>query len=127
MICATRSSAWSPPPSIFPTPTSSAWPPSTPCTAGPAAAPTPSGSAPTSRACCGAAYDVLKAFEKELGLKTGQSSTDFSLVEEECIAACANGPAVLCGTKYFLDVTPEQVADIIRELKAHPRPESEVV
>lgn len=73
------------------------------------------------------AYDVLRAFEKELGLKTGQSNTDFSLVEEECIAACANGPAVLCGTKYFLDVTPEQVADIVRELKAHPRPESEVV
>jgi NADH:ubiquinone oxidoreductase subunit E len=72
------------------------------------------------------AYDVLRAFEKELGLKTGQSSADFNLVEEECIAACANAPAVLCGTRYFLDVTPDQVRGIVADLKAHPHPESEV-
>lgn len=73
------------------------------------------------------AYDVLRAFEKQLGLRAGQSNADFSLVEEECIAACANAPAIVCGTRYFLDVTPEQVAGIVAELKAEPRPESEVV
>ncbi len=73
------------------------------------------------------AYDVLRAFEKQLGLRAGQSNADFSLVEEECIAACANAPAIVCGTRYFLDVTPEQVAGIVAELKAQPHPESEVV
>ena len=73
------------------------------------------------------AYDVLHAFEKQLGLQKGESNADFSLVEEECIAACANAPAVLCGTDYYLDVTTEQVRDIIATLRTAPRPESEVV
>lgn len=72
-------------------------------------------------------YDVLEAFERKLGLKKGESNADFSIVEEECIAACANAPAVLCGTQYFLDVTPEQVDDIVRTLRESPHPESEVV
>ena len=72
------------------------------------------------------AYPVLHAFEKELGLRPGQSNADFTLVEEECIAACANAPAVLCGTQYFLDVTPEQVRGIIADLRANPHPEGEV-
>lgn len=73
------------------------------------------------------AYDVLEAFEKKLGLKVGESSADFALVEEECIAACANAPAIVCGTKYFLDVTPAQIDDIVAYLKDRPHPESEVV
>jgi NADH:ubiquinone oxidoreductase subunit E len=73
------------------------------------------------------AYDVLAAFEKQLGVEKGGSNRDFNLVEEECIAACANAPAVLCGTRYFLDVTPGEVPGIVGELRAEPRPESEVV
>jgi NADH-quinone oxidoreductase E subunit len=72
-------------------------------------------------------YEVLEAFEKRLGVKAGGSNSKFNLVEEECIAACANAPAVLCGTRYYLDVTPEQVAEIIDYLDKHPHPESEVV
>ena len=72
-------------------------------------------------------YDVLAAFERKLGLETGESNKDFTLVEEECIAACANAPAVVCGTKYFLDVKPEQVDDIVKQLLQTPHPESEVV
>jgi NADH-quinone oxidoreductase E subunit len=73
------------------------------------------------------AYDVLEQFEGKLALKKGQSNSDFTLVEEECIAACANAPAVLCGTKYYLDVDPSQVSGIVDELKRNPKPESEVV
>jgi NADH-quinone oxidoreductase E subunit len=72
-------------------------------------------------------YDVLEAFEKKLGVKKGGTAGDFTLIEEECIAACANAPAVICGTRYFLDVQPAQVDKIIDELRANPRPESEVV
>jgi NADH:ubiquinone oxidoreductase subunit E len=76
------------------------------------------------------AYDVLAAFEKQLGLEKGRYTTanrDFTLVEEECIAVCANAPAVVCGTRYFLDVEPGQVGEIISDLRRNPHPESEVV
>lgn len=72
-------------------------------------------------------YDVLEAFEKKLGLKKGASNAEFSLVEEECIAACANAPCAVVGTKYFLDLTPGDVDKVIAELKQSPRPEGEVV
>jgi NADH:ubiquinone oxidoreductase subunit E len=72
-------------------------------------------------------YEVLDAFEKVLGLKKGQSNQAFSLVEEECIAACANAPCAVVGTKYFLDITPDKVPAIIDELTKSPHPESEVV
>jgi NADH:ubiquinone oxidoreductase subunit E len=72
------------------------------------------------------AYDVLAAFEKALGVGKGESSKAFSLVEEECIAACANAPAIVCGTRYFLDVTVDQVVDIVKFLEANPHPEGEV-
>jgi NADH:ubiquinone oxidoreductase subunit E len=72
------------------------------------------------------AEDVLLAFEKRLGLKRGESNADFTLVEEECIAACANAPAAVCGTRYFLYVTPDKVDNIVSELARSPHPESEV-
>lgn len=75
------------------------------------------------------AYDVLEGLEKRLGIKVGESTEDgeFHLVEEECIAACASAPAIVCGTKYFLDVEPDQVEDIVEYLKKNSHPESEVV
>ena len=72
-------------------------------------------------------YDVLEAFEQKLGVKRGQSTKDFQLVEEECIAACEYAPCAVVGTKYFHDIKPGDVGKIIDELKASPHPESEVV
>jgi NADH-quinone oxidoreductase E subunit len=74
-------------------------------------------------------YEVLEAFEKTLGVKKGGTTSDkaFHLVEEECIAACANAPCAVVGTKYYLDITPDQVPQIVDELKKNPRPESEIV
>ena len=72
-------------------------------------------------------YAVLEAFEARLGLKRGESNAEFTLVEEECIAACANAPCAVVGTEYLLDIKPEQVGDIVERLEAHPHPESEVV
>ena len=72
-------------------------------------------------------YEVLAAFEKKLGLKRGESNKDFTLIEEECIAACANAPCAVVGTEYFLDITPDQVDSIIARLQAQPHPESEVL
>jgi len=72
-------------------------------------------------------YEVLEAFESMLGLKKGESNAEFSLVEEECIAACANAPCAVVGTRYYLDITPDQVPTIVKELRESPRPEGEVV
>jgi NADH-quinone oxidoreductase E subunit len=73
------------------------------------------------------AYDVLAKLERATGLKKGESNDQFHIVEEECIAACANAPAIVCGTKYFLDVEPEQVEEILAYLRERPHPESEVL
>ncbi len=73
------------------------------------------------------AYDVLAKLESTLGVKKGGSTDEFTLVEEECLAACANAPAIVCGTRYFLDVQPGDVETILAELRERPRPESEVV
>lgn len=74
-------------------------------------------------------YEVLEEFEKRLKVTRGgtDASGQFTLVEEECIAACANAPCAVVGTTYFLDITPDDVEKIIAELRATPSPESEVV
>jgi len=74
-------------------------------------------------------YEVLAAFEKQMGVKKGGTTANkkLTLVEEECIAACANAPCAIAGTKYILDITPDQVAKIVADLEANPHPESEVV
>ena len=40
------------------------------------------------------AYDILGHIEKRLGIKKGETTSDgaFTIVEEECLAACANAP-----------------------------------
>ena len=72
-------------------------------------------------------YEVLAAFEQRLGLKAGESNAEFTLVEEECIAACANAPCAVVGTEYLLDIRPDQVGSLIERLQARPHPESEVL
>ena len=79
-------------------------------------------------------YAVLEAFEQKLGLSDvrgagshGRSNADFTLIEEECIAACANAPCAVVGTRYFLDIQPGEVGKIVDELRTKPHPESEVV
>ena len=63
---------------------------------------------------------------EEARRQEGRQSTnkEFTLVEEECIAACANAPCAVVGTKYFLDLTPgRRSAKVIAELEANPQPE----
>jgi NADH-quinone oxidoreductase E subunit len=64
-------------------------------------------------------YDVLHQIEARLGIKAGQSTPDgcFHLVEEECLAACANAPMMICGEEYYLDLTPQKVDMILDDLR----------
>lgn len=64
-------------------------------------------------------YDVLHHIEKRLGIRAGESTPDgcFRLVEEECLAACANAPMMICGTDYFLDLDEKKVDEILFQLR----------
>jgi NADH-quinone oxidoreductase subunit E len=60
-------------------------------------------------------YDHLK---KRLGIETGQTTPDglFTLKEVECLAACGWGPVFQIREKYYMNLTPEKVDEIIDEL-----------
>jgi NADH-quinone oxidoreductase E subunit len=68
------------------------------------------------------AYDILHHLERKLGIKPGETTPDgmFTLVEEECLAACANAPMMICGTDYFLDLTEKKIDVILDELRRRP-------
>ena len=68
-------------------------------------------------------YEVLKHIERALGIKAGETTPDgeFTLVEEECLAACANAPMMICGDDYFLDLTPEKVDAALDDLRKRCR------
>lgn len=71
------------------------------------------------------AYEILEHIEKKLGVKRGQTTPDgkFTIVEEECLAACANAPMMICGPAYYLDLTPSKVDKVLAELAVHPKSE----
>jgi NADH-quinone oxidoreductase E subunit len=64
-------------------------------------------------------YDILHYLERKLGIKPGQTTSDgaFTLIEEECLAACANAPMMICGSEYYLDLTEKKVDTIIDDLR----------
>ena len=65
-------------------------------------------------------YEILHHIEGRLGIKAGESTPDgaFHLVEEECLAACADAPMAICERKYFLKLEPATIDAMIDELIA---------
>jgi NADH-quinone oxidoreductase E subunit len=68
------------------------------------------------------AYDVMRKIEGTLGIKPGETSADgeFTLVEEECLAACADAPCLISGPRYFLRLTPDTVDQALAEIRKMP-------
>lgn len=64
---------------------------------------------------------VLATFERELGLKRGQTSADrqFTLLGVECIASCGTAPAIQVNDEFEENVTPEHAAELARQWKAN--------
>ncbi|MCL2496993.1 MAG: NAD(P)H-dependent oxidoreductase subunit E [Symbiobacteriaceae bacterium] len=60
---------------------------------------------------------VLQEFEKELGIKAGETTPDnlFSLDALRCVGACSLAPVVLVGDKVYGKATTSQVRGIIEE------------
>jgi NADH-quinone oxidoreductase subunit E len=63
------------------------------------------------------AAEVVAALERELGIKTGESTADgkFTLELTECVGQCQATPVITINGKAYLDVTPEKVPGILAE------------
>jgi NADH:ubiquinone oxidoreductase subunit E len=71
--------------------------------------------------CCGlrGAQDVLRAFERELGIEPGETSADgeFTLRAVECIGGCGWPTVVAIDNVHRLNVSAEDVPAIVEELR----------
>jgi NADH-quinone oxidoreductase subunit E len=65
------------------------------------------------------AQQVLEAFEQELGVRAGQTTEDgeVTLRALECAGGCGWGTVVSVDHRYREPVKPEDVPDIVRELR----------
>ena len=72
--------------------------------------------------CCGlrGAQDVLRAFERELGIEPGETTDDgeFTLRAVECIGGCGWPTVVAIDNMHRLSVSAEDVPSIVEELRA---------
>jgi NADH-quinone oxidoreductase E subunit len=67
---------------------------------------------------CGA-EDVLEAFLKYTDTEVGETSPDgsFTTIEAECLAGCGYPTCVQINSRYFENVTPQEVPKILEVLK----------
>ena len=66
------------------------------------------------------ADEIIEHVEKKLGIKTGESTADGRIYlkkEEECLAACCGAPMMMVDHKYFENLTPEMVDEILDGLE----------
>jgi NADH:ubiquinone oxidoreductase subunit E len=63
---------------------------------------------------------VLDAFKTELGIDIGDTTSDelFSLECSRCIGVCALAPVVTVNDRVFCRVAPNQVPELIHQLKS---------
>jgi len=64
--------------------------------------------------------DVLQAFLNNTGTELGETSKDglFTVVEAECLAACGFPTTVQINSRYYENVTPKDVPEILERLKS---------
>ncbi len=64
--------------------------------------------------------EVLEAFLQETGTELGETSEDgqFTVLEAECLAGCGFPTCVQINSRYFENVTPEDVPAILRRLQS---------
>ena len=63
---------------------------------------------------------ILAAFEKELGIKSGDITEDgiFSIEEVRCIGACGLAPAIVVNEDVYGKMTADKVHEIIEKYRA---------
>ena len=70
--------------------------------------------------------DITKACLEQARSRPGEVTEDglFTVVEVECLGACANAPMVQINDDYYEDLTPERMAEIIDDLRPARRCQS---
>ena len=66
------------------------------------------------------ADDIVEHLERKLGVRLGESTQDgrfYLKQEEECLAACCGAPMMMVNHKYYENLTPEKVDEILDDLK----------
>ena len=69
---------------------------------------------------------IAAACREELGIGFGETTADgeFTLLEVECAGACVNAPVCAIRNKYYEDLSPEKMKEIIRSFKAGQTPKA---
>ena len=65
------------------------------------------------------ADDIVAHVERKLEIKLGESTKDGRIYlkqEEECLAACCGAPMMMVNHKYFENLTPDKIDEILDEL-----------
>jgi len=63
---------------------------------------------------------ILQHIEKKLGIKEGNSTDDGRIYlkkEEECLAACTGAPMMMVNHRYYENLTPAKVDEILDSLE----------
>jgi len=63
---------------------------------------------------------ILQHIEKKLGIKEGDSTDDGRIYlkkEEECLAACTGAPMMMVNHRYYENLTPAKVDEILDSLE----------
>lgn len=65
------------------------------------------------------ADEVIKAFEKQLGIKVGETTADgkFTLELTECVGQCQATPVITINSQPVYDVTVQMVPEILKSCK----------
>ena len=65
------------------------------------------------------AYEIVHKLEHELGVSVGQTTPDgeFTLSEAECLDFCGAATVMQVGDKYFTQLTPDNVMELIETLR----------
>ena len=63
---------------------------------------------------------IIAHIEQKFGIKTGESTEDgriFLKVEEECLAACTGAPMMMVNHRFYENLTPASVDEILDGLE----------
>ena len=63
--------------------------------------------------------EIVRTCKEELGIGIGETTPDgkFTLVEVECLCACANAPVIQVGQHYYEDLEPETTRSLLQNLR----------